>query len=83
MAAAESVRMDLLNLFWPDLICTALAFVFLNAALTGEFYTHGRGGGKKLIASTKSLTARIAFLIIAVLLVVWIVWDLKHKSLHS
>ena len=73
--------MDILNLLWPDLICGALAVVFLNAALTGQFYTHGRGGGQRLVASANSLTARIAFLIVAVLLVVWTVWDLKHKSL--
>lgn len=75
--------MGILNLFWPDLICAALAVVFLNAALTGRFYTHGKGGGRKLVASTKSLTARLVFLIVAALLVVWTVWDLKRKSLHG
>jgi len=74
--------MDIFNLFWPDFICAALAVVFLNAALTGRFYTHGKGG-RKLVASTKSLTARLGFLIVAALLVVWTVWDLKRKFLHG
>jgi hypothetical protein len=65
--------------YWADLIGLALALVFINGAMSGRFYTGGRGGGQKLIASVKSSSARVCFLLVAAGLVVWLVVDLRHK----
>jgi hypothetical protein len=69
----------MLNRFWADLICAAIAIVFLNGAITGRFYTHGRGGRHKQIASVKSFQARIAFLLIAIGTAIWLIKDLRNK----
>jgi hypothetical protein len=71
--------MNILDRFWLDLILCALAIVFLNGAITGNFYSHGRGGGPKLIASVKPFGARIGFLIVSIGMFLWLVLDLWHK----
>lgn len=71
--------MYLLNIFWPDLICLAIVCVLVNGAITGNFYSHGRGGPPKLIASVKSHRLRLVFLLLAAGLSVWVIIDLKHK----
>ena len=57
----------------------ALVLVFVNGALTGRFYSHGRGGPPKLIASVKSFPFRIFFLVVAACLFAWLIVDLRHK----
>ena len=71
--------MNLLNLFWLDLICLAIICVLINGAITGNFYSHGRSGPPKLNASVKSHRLRLAFLLLAAGLSVWVIFDLKHK----
>ncbi len=71
--------MNILADFWIDLIGLAVALCFVNGAITGKFYSHGRGGPPKLIAFVRSSRARIAFLFVATLLFAWLVIDLRHK----
>jgi hypothetical protein len=71
--------MNILDRYWADLISLAIILVFFNGAITGNFYTHGRGGGRKLIAATKSLWARSIFLIFAIALTAWLIKDLRLK----
>ena len=71
--------MTILSDFWADLICLIVALVFVNGAMTGKFYSGGRGGPPKLIASVRSTGARIAFLLVATGLITWLVIDLRHK----
>ena len=71
--------MELLNLFWLDLVCVGLICVLVNGAITGSFYSHGRGGPPKLIASMKSHRLRLFFLLVAAGLLMWVIIDLKHK----
>jgi hypothetical protein len=70
---------DILGDYWADLIGLALTLVLVNGAISGKFYTHGRGGGRRLIAFVKSSSARVGFLLVAAGLVVWLVVDLRHK----
>ena len=71
--------MKLFETLWPDLFGVAFARVFLNGGLRGAFYTHGKGGSPKLIASVKSPFLRFVFLMAAFGLVAWVVTDLKRK----
>ncbi len=71
--------MNVLNLFWLDVICLALICVLVNGALTGNFYSHGRSGRHRLIASIKSHRLRLVFLLLAVGLSVWVIIDLRQK----
>jgi hypothetical protein len=70
---------DILVNYWVDLIGLTLALVLVNGAVTGSFYTHGRGGGRRLIAFVESFPARVGFLLVAAGLVAWLVVDLRHK----
>jgi hypothetical protein len=70
--------MDLFSYYWPDFIAAVLGLGIVNGALTGKFYTHGKGR-KKLIVDIKSIPARIGFLCIAALIFVWLVRDLRMK----
>jgi len=65
--------------FWSDLLALAGSLVLLNGALTGRFYTHGRGGPPKLIWSVKSVGLRLLFLLLALTMCAWLVLDLQHK----
>jgi hypothetical protein len=48
-----------------DLMSLAVAVVFLVAAITGNFYSGGRGK-RRLVASVKSAQARALFLVISI-----------------
>lgn len=71
--------MNLLNFLWLDLICLAIICVLVNGSLTGNFYTHGRSGRRKQIASIKSHPLRLVSLFLAIALSVWAIIDLRHK----
>jgi hypothetical protein len=75
--------LDIVKQFWADVIVLAIALVFFNDAITSKFHTHGRGGGPKLIGHTKSIWSRVAFLLISIVIVVWLVIDLKRKLHYS
>jgi hypothetical protein len=70
---------DLFYKFLADFIASIVASWFLRGALTGNFYTSGRGGGVWLVASIKSKLARLVLLLIGVGIIVWIVIDIRHK----
>ena len=75
---------DSLLRWWPDIVCVALGIVFLNGAITGSFYTHKRGGGHVLIAKVRSAPFRMLFLVLAVTLFVWVVYDARYRlRLHA
>ncbi len=74
--------MVILNTFWIDLIYLAMVIAFFNGAITGQFHTNRKGGGRILIASVKSLPVRIAFLLISVAMIVWLIVDLRSKIGH-
>lgn len=71
--------MNDLSQLWPDLIYTALGIGFINGAITGNFYTARRGGGRNLIASIRSTPIRLLILVLAVSLLVWTVCDVRRK----
>jgi hypothetical protein len=71
--------MTVLADYWTNLICLAVTLVFVNGAITGRFYSHGRGGPPKSIAFVRSPWTRIAFLFVATGLVAWLIMDLRHK----
>jgi hypothetical protein len=65
--------------YWiEDLMLLSLGVAFFNAALTGELYSSGRGA-KRLMASVKSLPARVAFLSISICIFVLFIWILRHQ----
>jgi hypothetical protein len=70
---------DVFYRYWIDFIASIIASWFLRGTLTGNFYTSGRGGGVRLVASIKSKLARFVFLLIGVGIVVWTVIDVRHK----
>jgi hypothetical protein len=39
--------MGIFGLHWADLIGLAIGLVCVNGAITGRFYTHRKGGGKR------------------------------------
>jgi len=49
--------------FWYDLLFLVVASWCLSAAVTGNFYTGGRGGRIRLVAHVKSRLARVVFLL--------------------
>jgi hypothetical protein len=71
--------MRLLDIYWGDFLALVLALVLLNGAVTGRFYTHGRGGGPKLIGKFRSAGPRIIFFLLAVSICVWLVFDIRTK----
>jgi len=71
--------MNFLNIFWFDLLALALVMVLFNGALTGRFYSHGRGGPPKLIWTVKSAGLRLIFLLLGLSIIAWLVFDLRHK----
>ena len=71
--------MNIPDKIWVDLIGTALALVFVNGALTGKFYSHGKGGRRKLIAQVRSSWTRLFLVVIAAIFVVWVCRDLLQK----
>ena len=74
--------MGILTTFWTDLLGLVMAIAFLNGAVTGEFHTHRKGGGHRVIDSVKSLPARVVFLLISLGIIVWLIVDLRHKVGH-
>jgi hypothetical protein len=71
--------MNTFNLFWLNIICLAVGMAFLNLAVTGKTYSHGRGGGRTLFASVRSVPARVLCLVIAIALFTWAIKDFIHK----
>ena len=65
--------------FWADIIGLAIAVVLFNGALTGKFYTHGRGVRPHLIADIRSPLVRFALIVLSLALCAWLVWDLRAK----
>jgi hypothetical protein len=61
-----------------DVICLSVGIVFLMAAVTGNLYSSGRGG-RRLIASVRSVRARIAFLFISVCMFALLAWLTLHQ----
>ena len=70
---------DVLTDYWTDLIGLTLALVLVNASLSRKLYTGGRGGGRRVIATIRSSLGRLGILIIAIVIVFWLVIDLRHK----
>jgi len=68
--------------FWLDLVALAVATSLFTAAITGEFYSIGRGGRRTPIASVKSVAPRAAFLLVSFALFVWVVKDFLQKVGH-
>jgi hypothetical protein len=74
----ELIAMADFSGFWIyDLMCLMVGIEFFNAAVTGNFYSGGRGG-RRLIASVKSVPARIAFLFISIAMLVLFAWMTKR-----
>jgi hypothetical protein len=62
-----------------DLMCFAVAVVFLKAAITGNFYSSGRGR-RRLVASVTSVPARVVFFLVSIGMFVLFDWLLKHRT---
>jgi hypothetical protein len=71
--------MSLWDNFWIDLVVLALALTLLNGAVAGRFFTHGRGGPRRLICVVKSTIGRMFFFVLAPTLSAWLVLDLRRK----
>jgi hypothetical protein len=71
--------MGILGFYWVDLIGLAIALVCVNGAITGRFYTHSRGRGKRLLAEVGSFRVRLAFLCAGGVMFVLVARDLVHK----
>jgi hypothetical protein len=65
--------------YWVDLIGLAIALVCVNGAITGRFYTHSRGHGKRLLAEVGSFRVRLAFLCGGVVILLLVARDLVQK----
>ena len=64
---------------WCDLVSFVLASWCLTAAVTGNFYTGGRGGGIRLVATVDSRPARVVLLLIRGGIVAMVVIDILRK----
>jgi hypothetical protein len=71
--------MGILGLYWADLIGLAIALVCVNGAITGRFYTHGRGRGKRLLAEVGSFRVRLVSLCAGAAMFVLVARDLVQK----
>jgi hypothetical protein len=71
--------MDFLDRYWFDLIGLAIGLVCVNGAITGKFYTHSKGRGKRLLAEVGSFRMRLVFLCAGAAIFVWIVRDSVQK----
>ena len=65
--------------YWLDLIGLAIALVCINGAITGRFYTHSRGRGKRLLAEVRSSRVRLVFLCVGGAIFALVARDLVHK----
>jgi hypothetical protein len=73
--------MNLFDRFFFDFLGMGLACALVNGALTGKFYTSGKGSNRnpKLIFSVSSNWARSAILLLASGICAWLVIDMRRK----
>ena len=70
--------MNIFAPFWLDMIGLAVAMAFLDLAIIGKTYSHGKGG-RTLLASVKSPNVRVMFFFIAMFFFGWVLKDFIHK----
>lgn len=70
---------DWFDRFFADFIASIVACWFLRGALSGNFYTSGRGGGVWLVASTRSRVTRLILFIIGAGIAAWVLIDIARK----
>ena len=61
-----------------DVIGFVMVSGLFAASLTGQWVSHGRGGGKK-VTLVRSRKLRSLFFLVATIGLVALVWDLKRK----
>jgi len=71
--------MTVWDTFWVDLLALAGTLVLFNGAITGRFYTHGRGGPPRLVLTVKAVGLRVLFFLLALTSGAWLVHDLLRK----
>jgi len=64
---------------WLVIICLALAMAFLDLAITGRTFSHGRGGQRALLAAVRSVPLRVVFFIVGIGVIVWIVGQFVRR----
>jgi hypothetical protein len=67
--------------FWRDLLFFVVGWWCLTAAVTGNFYTGGRGGGMRPIAIVTSRIARVLFVWIGAGIAALVITDILRKVL--
>lgn len=55
------------------MISLAIAMAFLDLAITGRTFSHGRGGQRSLIAEVRSIPLRVGLFVSGIGVLVWIV----------
>jgi hypothetical protein len=71
--------MQLLDYIWLDVIVATIGLVAVNSAISGELYSYGRGGGRKLIFRTSSGWARLFSAACGLSEIAWVIVDLRRK----
>jgi hypothetical protein len=71
--------MQTLNLVWIDLLVLALGLCGVNSAFSGELRTYGRGGHRLVLYRLPGIASRIGCAIAGLLILCWVVFDLRRK----
>jgi len=73
------VQQNWLNFVWRDLIGIALGLYAVNAAISGQLRTYGRGGGSLTWGRLTPLWSRILSAFVGLSLLAIVTYDLLRK----
>ena len=64
---------------WLVIICLVIAMAFLDLAITGRTFSHGRGGQRSLTAEVRSVSLRVGLFVAGIGVIVWIVGQFVRR----
>jgi len=64
---------------WLQLICLVIGMAFLDLAIAGKTYSHGRGGQRTLLASVRSVPPRLGFFLAGTVVIIWVARNYMHS----
>jgi hypothetical protein len=73
------IQQNWLNFVWRDVIGIALGLYAVNAAISGQLKTYGRGGGSLTWARLTPLWSRILAAVVGLGVLAIVTYDLLHK----
>jgi hypothetical protein len=64
---------------WLAIICLVIAMAFLDQAITGRTFSHGRGGQRSLIAEVRLVPLKVGLSVAGIGVIVWIVGQFLRR----